>query len=64
MLGHVLLRTNLGRLPAPGTTAINDSRNTIDEVRTGNGAANVLTGGAGNDCCVVGTGDSTVELAR
>lgn len=50
--------------PAPGTTVVNDWCNTIDEVLTGNSAANVLTGGAGNDTCVVGTGDSAVELAR
>lgn len=50
--------------PAPGTTAVKDWGNTIDEVLTGNSAANVLIGGAGNDTCVVGTGDSTVELAR
>lgn len=50
--------------PAPGTTAVNDWGNTIDEVLTGNSAANVLTGGDGYDIYGVGARDSTVDLAR
>jgi Ca2+-binding RTX toxin-like protein len=57
------LGTNLENLTLTGTTAINGTGNTLDNILTGNSGANVLTGGAGNDTYVVGTGDSVVENA-
>src|SRR5262249_47283674 len=38
--------------------------NMLDNMLTGNSAVNVLTGGAGNDTYVVGTGDTVVEQAN
>jgi Ca2+-binding RTX toxin-like protein len=55
------LGANLENLTLIGTTAINGTGNTLDNVLAGNSAANVLTGGAGNDTYVIGTGDSLVE---
>jgi len=57
------LGVNLENLTLTGTTAINGTGNTLDNVLIGNSGANVLTGGAGNDTYVVGTGDSVVENA-
>jgi len=57
------LGANLENLTLTGTTAINGTGNTLDNVLIGNSGANVLTGGAGNDTYVVGTGDSVVENA-
>ena len=55
------LGTNLENLTLTGTAAINGTGNTLDNVLIGNNAANVLTGGSGNDTYVIGTGDSIVE---
>jgi Ca2+-binding RTX toxin-like protein len=43
------LASNLENLNLLGTTAINGTGNTLDNVLTGNSAVNTLTGGAGND---------------
>ncbi|MDB5802437.1 MAG: Hemolysin-type calcium-binding region, partial [Rhodocyclales bacterium] len=43
------LGTNLENLTLTGTTALNGTGNTLDNVLTGNSAINTLTGGAGND---------------
>jgi len=55
------LGANVENLTLTGTSAINGKGNTLDNVLIGNSATNVLTGGAGNDTYVVGTGDSIVE---
>ncbi len=57
------LGANLENLTLTGTAAINGTGNTLDNTLIGNSAANVLTGGAGNDTYVIGTGDSIVENA-
>ncbi len=57
------LGPNLENLTLTGTTAINGTGNTLDNILTGNSGVNVLTGGAGNDTYIVGTGDSVVENA-
>jgi uncharacterized delta-60 repeat protein len=57
------LGANVENLTLTGTTAINATGNTLDNVITGNTGINVLTGGAGNDTYIVGTGDTTAELA-
>ena len=43
------LGANVENLTLTGTTAINGTGNTLNNVITGNSAANVLNGGAGND---------------
>ena len=43
-----------------GTTAINGTGNTLDNVLTGNSANNTLTGGAGNDTLDGGIGNDTM----
>ena len=43
------LGTNLENLTLAGTTAINGTGNTLDNILIGNSAANTLNGGAGND---------------
>ena len=43
------LGNNVENLLLTGTTAINGTGNTLDNVLTGNSAVNTLTGGAGND---------------
>jgi len=43
------LGANVENLTLTGTTALNGTGNTLDNVLTGNNAVNVLTGGAGND---------------
>ena len=57
------LGSNLENLTLTGTSAINGTGNTLNNVLTGNSGVNVLTGGTGNDTYVVGTGDSIVENA-
>ena len=55
------LGANLENLTLTGTAASNATDNTLATTLRGNSAANVLTGGAGNDTYVVSTGDTVVE---
>ncbi|MCS6297679.1 MAG: hypothetical protein H8K09_15700 [Nitrospira sp.] len=57
------LGTNLENLTLTGSAAINGTGNSFNNMLVGNGAVNVLTGGAGNDTYVVGAGDTVVEAA-
>jgi Ca2+-binding RTX toxin-like protein len=57
------LSANVEKLTLTGNRAINGMGNDLDNVLTGNSAANVLTGGLGNDTYRVGAGDTVVELA-
>ncbi|WP_161974657.1 putative Ig domain-containing protein [Piscinibacter terrae] len=58
------LGANTENLTLTGSTAINGTGNTLDNVLVGNSAANVLKGLAGNDTYVVGTGDTVTENAN
>ena len=55
------LGANLENLTLTGSAMIDGTGNLSDNTLRGNSAANVLTGGAGNDMYVVGTGDTVVE---
>lgn len=57
------LAANVDNLMLTGTSAINGTGNSLNNVLTGNSATNTLTGGAGDDTYVIGTGDSVVEAA-
>ncbi|KNZ31410.1 MAG: hypothetical protein AD742_17785 [Methylibium sp. NZG] len=54
------LAANLENLTLTGTTAINATGNTLDNLLTGNSANNTLTGAAGNDTLNGGTGNDTM----
>ena len=54
------LANNVENLILTGTTALNGTGNTLDNVLTGNSANNTLTGGAGNDRLDGGTGNDTM----
>jgi Ca2+-binding RTX toxin-like protein len=54
------LGNNLENLTLLGTTAINGTGNTLDNILTGNSANNTLTGGAGNDTLDGGAGNDTM----
>jgi Ca2+-binding RTX toxin-like protein len=55
------LGANLENLTLTGTAAVNGTGNSVNNTLRGNSAANLLTGGAGNDTYVVSTGDTVVE---
>ncbi len=58
------LGVNVEYLVLTGSAAINGIGNDLDNMLTGNSAANVLTGLAGNDTYVIGAGDSVAEAAN
>lgn len=58
------LGVNVENLVLTGSAAINGIGNDLDNTLTGNGAANVLTGLAGNDTYVIGAGDTVIEQAN
>jgi Ca2+-binding RTX toxin-like protein len=55
------LGSNVENLTLTGTTAINGTGNTLDNMLTGNGVNNTLTGGAGNDTLDGGAGTDTMS---
>ncbi len=55
-----ILGANVENLTLTGTTAINGTGNTLDNVLIGNSAANTLTGGAGHDMLDGGAGNDTM----
>ena len=57
------LGANVENLTLIGTSGINGTGNSLDNMLAGNSATNTLTGGAGNDTYVVGAGDTVVENA-
>ena len=59
------LAANVENLILTGTSAINGTGNSLNNVLDGslNSAANVLTGGTGNDTYILGTGDTIVEAS-
>ncbi|HEX2827746.1 MAG TPA: calcium-binding protein, partial [Burkholderiales bacterium] len=61
-VGYVL-GAHVENLTLTGGAAINGTGNELDNVLSGNSAANVLTGLAGNDTYVVDVGDSVTERA-
>jgi Ca2+-binding RTX toxin-like protein len=54
------LSANVENLTLTGTSAINGTGNTLDNVLTGNSANNTLTAGAGNDLLDGGAGNDTM----
>ena len=51
------LGAEVENLTLTGTTAINATGNTLDNILTGNSGANTLSGGAGDDTMVGGAGN-------
>jgi len=58
------LGRNVENLTLTGTSAINGTGNSLDNILTGNGAGSTLAGGAGDDTYVIGVGDIVVEGRR
>ncbi len=57
------LDANVENLTLTGTSSVNGTGNTLDNVLIGNNGVNTLAGGLGNDTYVVGSGDTVVESA-
>lgn len=57
------LGANIENLTLTGTGKISGTGNTLDNILTGNSAANALKGGNGNDTYVVSSGDTVTENA-
>ena len=55
------LGTNVENLTLAGTSAINGTGNTLDNIITGNSGANNLSGGTGNDVLRGGAGNDTLD---
>jgi len=55
------LGSNLENLTLTGTSAINGTGNTLNNVLTGNSGANVLSGGSGEDTLSGGAGNDTLD---
>ncbi|TKB95331.1 MAG: hypothetical protein E8D41_00810 [Nitrospira sp.] len=55
------LGSNVERLTLEGSGNVDGTGNQLDNVLIGNSAANVFTGGTGNDTYVIGAGDTVVE---
>ncbi|MFN9614075.1 MAG: cadherin domain-containing protein, partial [Dolichospermum sp.] len=53
------LKTNLENLTLQGTSAINGTGNTLNNIITGNTGNNVLNGGLGNDTLIGGAGNDS-----
>ena len=60
----LVLAPNIENLTLVGTSAIDGTGNSLDNVLTGNEAPNVLKGGLGNDVYVVSEGDTVAESAN
>jgi Ca2+-binding RTX toxin-like protein len=54
-----ILGAEVENLTLTGTSAINGTGNTLDNILTGNSGANILTGGTGNDILFGGLGNDT-----
>jgi trimeric autotransporter adhesin len=63
-LNYTLSDNDVENLTLTGTSAINGTGNSGNNVLTGNSAINVLTGGAGDDTYYVTAGDIVVENAN
>ncbi len=57
------LGSNVEHLTLTGSSNLNGTGNTLNNLLTGNGGTNTLTGLAGDDTYVIGTGDTVVEAA-